>query len=116
MAPGVSSRGAGSHSPARAHREAEYQRALSDYRSLMRHRSQTHWPPCAGNVQCLRDLRNLPREKQLQLIDAVSASVARQERVALRLSPVRTEEASHEGRPRLQPQDSPRDEAHCGPV
>jgi signal transduction histidine kinase len=81
-------------------KEAEYERALVDYRRLMRHRIANPLTALRGGIQSLRDL-HLSREDQAILVDSVLEAVGRLEHVALNPSPLGKEEAALEGRPRL---------------
>ena len=89
-------------------REEEYQRALVDYRRLMRHRIANPLAAVRAGIQLLKDLRNLPHEEQGQMIDEVYAAVLRLENVALNPAPLSREEASLEGRPRIGPDPTAR--------
>jgi signal transduction histidine kinase len=82
-------------------KEAEYERALVDYRRLMRHRIANPLTALRGSIQLLKDLPDLSHEERAILIDSVLEAVERLEHVALNPSPLGKEEASLEGRPRL---------------
>jgi signal transduction histidine kinase len=84
-----------------AMREAEYERALVDYRRLMRHRIANPLTALRGGIQSLRDLPDLSPEDRAILVESVHEAVQRLEHVALNPSPLGREEASLEGRPRL---------------
>lgn len=82
-------------------REAEYERALADYRRLMRHRIANPLTAVRGGIQLLRELPDLSREDQTTILDSLQNSAERLENVALNPSPLSKEETYLEGRPRL---------------
>ena len=82
-------------------KEAEYERALVDYRRLMRHRIANPLTALRGSIQSLKDLPDLSREEQAVLVNSVHEAVERLEHVALNPSALSKEEASLEGRPQL---------------
>jgi signal transduction histidine kinase len=92
---------------AAALREEEYQRALVDYRRLMRHRIANPLAAVRGGIQVLKDLPNLPRDEQSRLLDGVYAAVLRLENVALNPRPLSKEEAALEGRPGIEGRRGP---------
>ena len=97
-------------------REEEYQRALVDYRRLMRHRIANPLAAVRGGIQCLKELRNLPREEQMRLIDVAYAAVLRLESVALNPRPLSEDEAPLEGRPRIAATSAPRSRRAFGAI
>jgi signal transduction histidine kinase len=84
-----------------AFRETEYERALADYRRLMRHRVANPLAAVRGGIQSLRELRNLGGEEQQALLDEVYEATRRLENVALDPKPLSREEEPLEGRPRI---------------
>jgi signal transduction histidine kinase len=82
-------------------KEAEYERALVDYRRLMRHRIANPLTALRGGIQSLRDLTDLSEEDRASRVTAGYEAVERLEHVALNPSPLSREEAFLEGRPRL---------------
>jgi signal transduction histidine kinase len=82
-------------------REAEYERALFDYRRLMRHRIANPLAAVRGGIQSLRDLPDLSPEDRAILLDSADEAVQRLEHVALNPRPLGREEAALEGRPRI---------------
>jgi signal transduction histidine kinase len=84
-----------------AFREAEYERALTDYRRLMRHRIANPLTVLRGCIQTLRDLPDLSRHEKHILLGSMHEAVERLEHVALNPRSLGPEEASLEGRPRL---------------
>jgi signal transduction histidine kinase len=84
-----------------AMREAEYRRALRDYRRLIRHRIANPLAVVRGGVQTVLDLPDLAPEERERILRDVAEAGERLERVALRPEPVSREESSLEGRARL---------------
>jgi len=82
-------------------RRAEYERALADYRHLMRHRIANPLTAVRGGLQSLRELPDLSRDERQQLLETVQDAARRLERVALDPAPRSTEEQQLEARPRL---------------
>lgn len=82
-------------------REAEYQRALSDYRRLMRHRIANPLAAVRGGIQLLKDLGHLSEEDQRNVVDTLHEAALRLESVSLDPSPLSSEERRLEARPRL---------------
>ena len=64
-------------------RESEYERALHDYRALARHRLANPLTAILGGLRTLREMPDLPRETQLELLDGVEAAARELERVSL---------------------------------
>ena len=64
-------------------REGEYQRALADYRALARHRLANPLTAILGGLRTLREMPDLPRETQVELLDGIEAAAAELERVSL---------------------------------
>lgn len=83
-------------------RETEYNRALADYRRLMRHRIANPLAALRGGIQLLGEQPNLRREDRDQVLESVRAAAEKLERVALSPDPVGAEEASLDARPRIQ--------------
>jgi signal transduction histidine kinase len=86
-----------------AFREAEYERALSDYRRLMRHRIANPLAVVRGGIQSLRDLDRLSEDEQREIIETLHEAALRLESVSLDPGPLGREEKRLEGRPRLEP-------------
>ena len=84
-----------------SHKEAEYERALIDYRRLMRHRIANPLAAVRGGLQSIRDLPELSREDRESLLESVDEAVERLEHVALNPQPLSREERPLDGRPRL---------------
>jgi signal transduction histidine kinase len=82
-------------------RESEYERALSDYRRLMRHRIANPLAAVRAGIQSLDDLGQLSEEEKHAVIEAIHEAVLRLQRVSLDPSPLSREERQLEGRPRL---------------
>jgi signal transduction histidine kinase len=82
-------------------RESEYDRALADYRRLMRHRIANPLTALRGGIQLLAELPNLRHEDRDQVLESVRAATEKLERVALDPDPVGAEEASLDARPRI---------------
>jgi signal transduction histidine kinase len=83
-------------------REAEYERALVDYRRLMRHRIANPLAAVRGGIQSLKDLPDLSNEERTILVDSAQEAVRRLEHVALNPKPLSREEGALEGRPRTE--------------
>ena len=81
-------------------RRTEYERALADYRHLMRHRIANPLTAVRGGLQSLRELPDLSRDERLQLLETVQAAARRLEWIALDPAPRSTEEKQLEARPR----------------
>lgn len=84
-----------------ANREAEYERALHDYRRLMRHRIANPLAAIRGSVQSMRELPDLTSEDRARLLDSADEAAERLERIALNPKPVGNEERRLDGCPRL---------------
>jgi signal transduction histidine kinase len=82
-------------------KEREYERALTDYRRLMRHRVANPLAALRGGVQSLRELPNLGHEEQQTLLENVYEATRRLENVAFDPSPLSGEEKPFGGRPQL---------------
>lgn len=84
-----------------ASREAEYERALLDYRRLMRHRIANPLAAIRGSVESMRELPDLTSEDRARLLDSADEAAARLEHIALNPRPLGSEERRLDGRPRL---------------
>jgi signal transduction histidine kinase len=84
-----------------SYKEAEYERALIDYRRLMRHRIANPLAAVRGGLHSIRDLPELSREDRESLLASVDEAVERLEHVALNPQPLSREERPLDGRPRL---------------
>lgn len=82
-------------------KEREYERALTDYRRLMRHRVANPLAALRGGIQSLRELPNLGREEQQTLIENIYEATRRLENVALDPRPLSGEEKPLDGRPQI---------------
>jgi signal transduction histidine kinase len=87
-------------------RGAEYERALSDYRRLMRHRIANPLAAVRGGVHLLKDLGRLSEDDRRDVIDTLHEAVLRLENVSLDPSPISREERQLEARPRLEADSS----------
>jgi signal transduction histidine kinase len=83
-------------------REAEYERALSDYRRLMRHRIANPLAVVRVGIQSLKDLGHLSEDDQREVIESLHEAALRLECVSVDPSPLSSEERLLEGRPRLE--------------
>ena len=84
-----------------SYKEAEYERALIDYRRLMRHRIANPLAAVRGGLQVVRELPDLSRADRESLLESVDEAVERLEHVALNPQPLSNEERRLDGRPRL---------------
>jgi len=82
-----------------SYREAEYERALSHYRTLARHRLANPITAIRGGVATLKTMPEVDRETQLQLLETIDREAARLETVALDPDPASTEERGLRPRP-----------------
>jgi signal transduction histidine kinase len=64
-------------------REREYERALTDYRRLARHRIANPLAAIVGSAQALRELPNLEPETRRELVDAIIREAKRLEAISL---------------------------------
>jgi signal transduction histidine kinase len=65
------------------YREVEYERALSDYRRLARHRLANPLTAVRGGIAALQSLNGLDERKRAELLEMVAREVARLEAVTL---------------------------------
>ena len=82
-------------------RQAEYDRALSDYRTLMSHRIANPLSVIAGGLETLAR-RELPPEQEADLIDTMRAEARRLEQVTGDPAPQGPEERTLEPEPRVE--------------
>ncbi|HWC32521.1 MAG TPA: hypothetical protein VG709_05270 [Actinomycetota bacterium] len=85
---------------AAANREAEYARALADYRRLARHRLANPLTVIRGGVLTLKGKPDLDAETRERLLDTIDQEALRLERVALEPDAESEEEAGLRPRPR----------------
>jgi signal transduction histidine kinase len=83
-------------------REVEYQRALSDYRVLARHRLANPLTAVLGGITTLRDMPDLDPETRDELLAQMEAAAQQLERVSLDPKAESPEERSLEPSPRLE--------------
>jgi signal transduction histidine kinase len=80
-------------------RESEYQRALTDYRTLARHRLANPLTAVLGGIQTLREIPDLDRETQLELLEGIEESARELERISLDPEAASPEERALNPRP-----------------
>jgi signal transduction histidine kinase len=82
-------------------REREYERALADYRRLMRHRVANPLAAVRGGIQSLLELQNLDGDAQRRLLETIHEAALRLEQVALDPRPLSREEEPLDARPQI---------------
>lgn len=82
--------------------KSEYERALSDYRALVRHRLANPLTIVLAGVETLRLTGEKTREERV-ILDSVYEGIQRLRRISLEAAPISAEEESLEPRPRIPP-------------
>ena len=82
-------------------RRVEYERALLDYRTLVRHRLATPLTAIRGSAITLRDLPSLTADQMHELVQAIEEAASHLEQVALDPNTRAPEEHGLEPRPHL---------------
>jgi signal transduction histidine kinase len=84
-----------------ARRQSEYDRALSDYRTLARHRLANPITAIRGGVATLRDVRELDQREARAVLEMMEQEALRLERIALDPRPQSPEETALRPRPEI---------------
>jgi signal transduction histidine kinase len=84
-------------------RRDEYERALVDYRTLARHRLANPLTAIIGGLQTLRDLADLDRETEVELLDGMEQAARELEAISLDPVAEAPEELLLKPRPELDP-------------
>jgi signal transduction histidine kinase len=87
------------------YREEEYERALTDYRRLARHRLANPLTAIKGGIAALKAFPELDAARRVELLDAIEAQSRRLEQVALEPEPLGPEEQGLLPRPMLPEHD-----------
>ncbi len=82
-------------------RQDEYERALHDYRVLMRHRAANPLAAIRGGVQTLRELRPLAHTDRSRLLAFIDEEARRLEKIVLDPHPRRLEERALDPQPHV---------------
>jgi signal transduction histidine kinase len=82
-------------------RQSEYERALSEYRALARHRLANPLTAIIGGVATLRDMPHLDRKTQLDLLAGIEGAARELEEVSLDPEPEAPEERTLNPRPEV---------------
>jgi signal transduction histidine kinase len=92
------------------YRESEYERALSDYRRLARHRLANPLTAVRGGIAALQSLNGLDDGKRAELLEMVAREVARLEAVTLEPLTRSPEERGLRPRPSLDTEEVSEDD------
>ena len=86
-----------------AFREREYERALTDYRRLARHRLANPLAAIRGGVTTLREVRGLDADARDEMLAIIDAEARRLEQIALDPDSTSEEERELRPKPELEP-------------